>query len=142
MPQAEENKTVRVHYTGKLPDGTIFDSSRNDKPLEFQMGQGQVIAGLEEAVVGMSPGDKRTVTVPPEKAYGQRQEEMAISVSKDEFPNGLKPEVGQRIQVRTSGGQTVLLSVSDVTKTEVRLDANHPLAGKTLTFEIELLEVQ
>ncbi len=142
MAAAEQNNTVKVHYTGKLSDGTVFDSSRQREPLEFQVGQGQVIPGFEQAVVGMTPGETKTATVAPEQGYGDRRDDMVASVPKDNLPDDLDPEVGQQLQARDSEGQTIPVRITEVGDEAVTIDANHPLAGQTLTFDIELVDVQ
>jgi FKBP-type peptidyl-prolyl cis-trans isomerase 2 len=139
--EAQQNDTVKVHYTGKLSDGTVFDSSREREPLEFQLGQGQVIPGFEEAVIGMNPGETKTATLAPDDAYGQHRDDMVTDVSRSDLPEDLKPEVGQQLQARNSAGQTIPVRVVDVGDESVKLDANHPLAGQTLTFDIELVDV-
>ncbi len=142
MTQAKLGDTVKVNYTGKLQDGTVFDSSVNRDPLQFSLGEGQVIAGFEEAVVGMSPGDSKSVTIPSEQAYGPYQDELVIVVDEKQMPSDLSVEVGQQLQMRHSSGQAVPVMVTNVTDDKVTLDANHPLAGKDLTFEIELVTIQ
>ena len=142
MVQAKVGDTVKVNYTGKLEDGTVFDSSVNRDPLQFSLGQGQVIAGFEEAVVGMSPGDSKSVTIPSEQAYGPYQDELVIVVDEQQIPSELSVEVGQQLQMRHSNGQAVPVTVTDIAEDKVTLDANHPLAGKDLTFDIELVTVQ
>lgn len=141
MTQAKSGDSVKVHYTGKLEDGSVFDSSRDREALEFTIGENQVIAGFEEAVEGMEPGDKETVTVAPEKGYGERVEALVADVEKDQFPADVEPEVGQRFQVSQENGQNVVVEIVEIGNDVIKLDANHPLAGKELTFEIELLEV-
>ena len=142
MTQAKLGDTVKVNYTGKLQDGTVFDSSVNRDPLQFSLGEGQVIAGFEDAVVGMSPGDSKSVTIPSEQAYGPYQDELVIVVDEKQMPSDLSVEVGQQLQMRHSSGQAVPVMVTNVTDDKVTLDANHPLAGKDLTFEIELVTIQ
>jgi peptidylprolyl isomerase len=140
MAQARSGDTVRVHYTGRLEDDRIFDSSAGRDPLEFTLGEGRVIPGFEEAVLGMEVGEERTVTVPADSAYGPRREEMVAQVSRDQFPEEIEPEVGQ--QLKMSGeGQTFVVMVADVTDWSVTVDANHPLAGEDLTFDLELVEI-
>ncbi|GAB4344829.1 MAG: peptidylprolyl isomerase [Candidatus Abyssubacteria bacterium] len=141
MAQAKSGDTVKVHYTGKLDDGTVFDSSVGREPLEFTLGGGQVIQGFEEAVVGMEPGETKTANVAAEKAYGPHREEMVVPVNRGEFPEHIEPEVGQQLQMRRTDGRSIVVTVTDVSETTVTLDANHPLAGKDLTFDIELVEV-
>lgn len=141
MAQAKQGDTVKVHYTGKFEDGTVFDTSMNREPLEFTIGEGQLIPGFEKAVVGMEPGQSLTTEVPAEEAYGPYDEEMLLVVGKDQFPTDVDPQVDQQLQVRQADGRTFVVRVTDVSDSEVTLDANHPLAGEDLTFEIELLEI-
>jgi peptidylprolyl isomerase len=141
MAQAKQGDTVRVHYTGKLDDGTVFDSSQGRDPLEFTLGVGQVIPGFEEPVFGMEPGDSKTVNIPAEKAYGPYHKEMVMHVERDEMPPDLNPAVGDQLQMRGSDSGTVVVTVTQVTDTCLTLDANHPLAGQNLNFDIELAEI-
>lgn len=141
MSQAKNGDTVKVHYTGTLEDGSVFDSSREREPLEFTLGKGQLIPGFEDAVRGMAVGDKTTTKIPADKAYGPVREEMVARVGKDQFPEGIEPEVGQQLQVPQQGGGIIVVTVTEVDDTQVTLDANHPLAGKDLTFEIEVVEI-
>jgi FKBP-type peptidyl-prolyl cis-trans isomerase 2 len=141
MAQASNGNTVKVHYTGKLADGTVFDSSREREPLEFTLGQGQIIPGFEEAVTGMEEGESKVAEIPSDKAYGPHRDELVVEVGKDQFPEDIDPQVGQRLQTQTENGQTVPVVVTEVQDDSVKLDANHPLAGKDLTFEIEIVEV-
>ena len=140
MAQAQAGDTVRVHYTGRLGDGTVFDSSQGSDPMEFTLGEGQVIAGFDRAVTGMSPGDTQTVTIPVNDAYGERREEMVQTVGREQFPTHVEPEVGQRFQV-TNGQQMAVVTVTEVSADGVTLDGNHPLAGQDLTFELSLVEI-
>lgn len=141
MAQAKSGDTVKVHYTGKLEEGTVFDSSSNRDPLQFIVGQGQIIPGFEQVVVGMSPGESKTEKIPMEQAYGPYREEMVLEVDRQQMPTDVQPEVGQQLQVRQQSGQSVPVLVTEVTQSKVRLDANHPLAGKDLVFDIELVEI-
>jgi peptidylprolyl isomerase len=141
MAQAKDGDTVKVHYTGKLQDGTVFDTSEEREPLEFTIGNGQVIPGFETAVAGMEPNETKTASIPADKAYGPRREEMMLEVERTHFPDDLKPEVGQQLQMRRPDGQVFVVAVSDVSEESVTLDANHPLAGEDLTFEITLVEI-
>lgn len=141
MAQAKTNDTVRVHYTGRLEDGTVFDSSREREPLEFTIGEGQVIPGFENGVIGMNPGETKTLEISAESAYGPYRDDMLLDVSRDQFPDTIQPTVGQRLQLRQPDGQTMLVTVSEVRDEDVTLDANHPLAGKDLIFDVELVEI-
>jgi len=138
--QAKTGDTVRVHYTGTLGDGRVFDSSEGRDPLEFTLGSGQVIPGFDDAVTGMSPGDVRTVTIPSTEAYGARRDEMVVMVPRSQFPDDLEPAIGQQLQV-SQEGQTFVVTVTEVTGEAVTLDANHPLAGQDLTFELQLVDI-
>ncbi len=138
----KDGNTVKVHYTGKLDDGTIFDTSVEREPLEFTMGTGQIIPGFEEAVMGMQVGQVKTVTIPAEEAYGPHNENMVIKVERDKLPENLNPVVGQRLQKQQENGHMDVVVVTDFSDTTITLDANHPLAGKALTFEIELVEMK
>jgi FKBP-type peptidyl-prolyl cis-trans isomerase 2 len=141
MAQAKHGDTVKVHYTGKLEDGTVFDTSINRDPLQFTIGEGQIIPGFEQAVVGMNPGESKTTKVPADKAYGSHHKEEVLVVDRNQFPVDLKPEIGQKLQIRRTDGQTIVVTVTDVSESSVTLDANHPLAGKDLTFDIQLIEL-
>ena len=141
MAQAKKGDTVKVHYTGKLEDGTVFDSSIKRDPLQFTIGEGKLILGFEQAVVGMKPGESKTTKITADKAYGPHREEMLLEVNRNEFPEHLKPKVGEQLQVRQPNGQTIIVTVIDVSEANVKLDANHPLAGKDLTFDIQLIEI-
>jgi len=141
MAEAKTNDTVRVHYTGKFEDGTVFDSSVEREPLEFTIGEGRVIPGFEQAVMGMNPGESKTVQIPAEEAYGPYRDEWVLVVERNQFPEDLEPEIGQRLQLMQPSGETVLVTVTDITPTSATLDANHPLAGRTLTFDIKLVEI-
>jgi peptidylprolyl isomerase len=139
--QAKVGDTVKVHYTGRLDDGTVFDSSADRDPLEFIIGSGSIIPGFEQAVLGMSPGDQKTEIIPTDNAYGPYVEEMVIVVDRTQMPPEMDPEVGQQLQIQHEMGQIIPVIVTDVTGASVTLDANHPLAGEDLTFEIQLVEI-
>lgn len=141
MAQAKTGNTVHIHYTGRLDDGTVFDSSQDREPLAFTLGEGQVIPGFEAAVTGMEPGQSITTEIPSDEAYGPRRPEMEISMPRSQFPDGLNPEVGQQLQMQTPDGQAVPVTVTGASDEAIDLDANHPLAGKDLTFDIELVKV-
>jgi peptidylprolyl isomerase len=138
---AKPGDTVAVHYTGKLADGSIFDTSKDRDPIQFVVGQQRVIPGFDKAVAGMSPGEKKTARVPPEDAYGPRRPELIIEFDRDRIPPDVSAEVGQELQMQTTAGRAVPAIVIDASDTAITLDANHPLAGKDLTFEIELVEL-
>lgn len=141
MTQAKSGDNVKVHYTGSLEDGTRFDSSMNREPLQFTLGEGNVIAGFEQAVIGMSPGETKTVTVPSEQAYGPRHEEAVQEFPRSAVPEHIDLQIGLQLQAQDSTGQPIILTVASMTEDTVTLDANHPLAGKDLIFELELVEV-
>ena len=141
MQKPQAGNTVRVHYTGTLEDGTQFDSSRGAEPLEFAMGQGQLIAGFENAVAGLTAGESCTVTLTPEQAYGESDPEMVQQVARELMPDDMELEPGMVLQGHAEEGQVDNFTVVSFTEETVTLDANHPLAGKTLTFEIELVAI-
>lgn len=141
MAKAKQGDTVRVHYTGKLEDGTIFDSSVDRDPLEFMIGQAQIIPGFEAAVLDMSPGEKKTTTLQPEEAYGPYLKQLLLVVGRKELPPDLKPQVGIQLRMSRPDGASMVARIAEVTEASVTLDGNHPLAGKTLIFEIELVEI-
>ena len=141
MTQAKPGDTVTVHYTGKLEDGTVFDSSVGRDPLQFSIGGGNIIPGFEQAVIGMSPGESKTETIGSEQAYGPYYEEMVLVVDRQQMPTELSIQIGQQLQIRQPSGQTIPVIITDVSDGEVTLDANHPLAGDNLTFEIQLVAI-
>jgi FKBP-type peptidyl-prolyl cis-trans isomerase 2 len=141
MAQAKQGDTVNIHYTGKLGDGTVFDTSLNRHPLQFTIGKGQVIAGFEQAVIGMNPGESKTTLIPVDLAYGPRREDMIVTMERSQLPADLNPAVGQRLEMTQMDDQTMLVTVTSVTNTTMTLDANHPLAGKDLTFDIQLVGI-
>lgn len=141
MAQVKQGDTVKIHYTGKLDDGSVFDSSVERDPLEFTLGSGQIIPGMEEAVNGMTVGEKKVVKIPAEKAYGPRREDMTAEIPRGDLPPEIEPMVGMQLQANQQDGRTMVVTVTQVQDESVTLDANHPLAGKDLTFDIELLEV-
>lgn len=141
MAQAKTGDTVHVNYTGKLADGTIFDTSRDRRPVQFTIGKGQLIAGFEQAVIGMNKGESKTVVIPADQAYGPRLEENVVAVDRKNLPADLNAEVGQRLEITQADDKTVLVTVVDVSEASMTLDANHPLAGKDLTFDIELVGI-
>lgn len=135
----KDGDTVRIHYTGKLQDGTVFDSSLEREPLEFTLGEGTVIPGLEDAIRDMDVGQSKTVTIPQEKAYGPYFDEKVLVVERDKLPSELNPVVGQLYRMQHQDGSEVIVHVTDVSEETITIDANHVLAGKDLTFEIELV---
>jgi peptidylprolyl isomerase len=141
MTQAKNGDTVKIHYTGKLSDGAVFDTSNNKDPLQFTVGKGQVIEGFDEAVTGMVVGETKTAEIPCEKGYGPRNDNMIIVVDKKQVPPDLKPEVGQRLEVGSASGELLAVTVIEVDEENITLDANPPLAGEDLTFDLELLEI-
>ncbi len=141
MTQAKSGDTVRIHYTGKFPDGEQFDSSAGREPLEFELGKGQVIRGLEQQIIGMTVGDSLTATIPADDAYGPYRDDAVHQVQRSELPDHLSLELGGRLQATSKEGHTITLTVTKVTDNQVTLDANHPLAGKDLVFDVELVEI-
>ena len=141
MSQAKAGDTVRIHYTGTLDDGTQFDSSVGNDPLEFALGSGQVIPGFDRAVDGMNVGDSKSVTIPPEEAYGERHEQLVQDVPRDALPAEIDPAVGMQLQSQAPDGQVLQLVITAVDEQKITVDGNHPLAGQALTFEIELVEI-
>jgi len=141
MTEARKGDNVKVNYTGKLDDGTVFDSSEDAAPLEFSIGSGQVIEGFDDAVTGMKVGESKTVEIPVDKAYGQRNDEMVIQAPIEQVPPDLNPELGMRLEMGGPNGEVLRVVVTEITETHITLDANPPLAGKDLIFDIELIEV-
>jgi len=141
MAQAEAGDRVKINFTGKLEDGSVFANTADSEPLEFQLGEGEIIPGVENAVEGMNVGESKTVKVPPEQAYGQRRDELLEEVGRDKFPKDIEPQVGQKFDVPQQEGPPMVVRVVDVSEQTVTLDGNHPLAGRDLTFELELLEI-
>ena len=140
--QARNGDVVQVDYTGKLADGTVFDSSAERGPLEFTLGAGQMIPGFEKAVFGMKVGEKKTVTIPVDDAYGPYRDDLVLEVPREKLPSDMTPEVGQQLGVRQPDGRMVMVTITDVSDNNtVTIDVNHPLAGKELTFEIELVKI-
>jgi peptidylprolyl isomerase len=132
---------VKVHYTGKLNDGSIFDSSEGREPLEFTLGSGATIRGFENAVYGMDIGQSKTVTIPSAEAYGAYKDGLVIIFDRDQLPSGMSPRVGDQLQMQTPSGGATIVTVTATSDKNITIDANHPLAGKDLTFEIRLVEV-
>jgi peptidylprolyl isomerase len=142
MAQANHGDKVRVHYHGTLEDGTVFSSTYEEKePFEFVLGEQSVLPKFEQAIIGMNEGDKKTITVLPEDAYGQHKREFVFAMDRAQAPVDLKLEIGKKLQVRSNQGKPVVATITAITDDSVILDANEPLAGKTLTFTIELIKV-
>lgn len=141
MTQAKAGDTVRIHYTGTLADGSVFDSSEGRDPLEFQLGAGAIIPGLDRAIDGMIVGDQKTVTIACAEAYGDYQPEARQDVPRDQFPDDIPLDPGTMLQMQTPDGRAMPVTVAEVTDQAVTLDANHPLAGKDLTFAVEVVSV-
>ena len=141
MSQAKKGDTVRINYTGTLDNGETFDSSAGREPLEFELGSGQIIPGLDAAINGMAVGDKKIVNVPFDQAYGAVNEQARQAVPRGQIPDNIPLEPGTQLQMQTPQGQVVQVTVSQVSDDEVTLDANHPLAGKDLTFDIEIMGI-
>ena len=141
MAEAKSGDTVRIHYTGTLADGSTFDSSVGRDPLEFTLGSGQVVPGFDKAVDGMSVGEEKTTVIAPADAYGESHEGNVQAFPRDKFPDDIPLEIGTQLQMSMPDGNPIMLTISEVGEDEVKLDANHPLAGKELTFKIELVEI-
>ncbi|HEX3024107.1 MAG TPA: peptidylprolyl isomerase [Chitinophagaceae bacterium] len=141
MQQVKKGDTIKVHYHGKLVDGTTFDSSEGREPLEFEVGSGMVIPGFDEGVTGMAVGDKKTVQIPADEAYGPKQENMIMEFPREKFPADMIPEIGMQLNMNNGQGQSFPVVIVEVQETVVILDANHPLAGQDLIFDLELVEI-
>ena len=141
MSKVKDGDTVKVHYTGKLENGDVFDSSREQEPFEFKVGNKAVIPGFEKGVLGMEVGDSKTIEIPPEEAYGEKQDELVVEVKKSEFPEDITPTIGQRLQIKQGDGNPIVVTITDLTEDSITLDANHPLAGFTLFFDVEVIDI-
>lgn len=141
MAPTKNGDTVRIHYTGKLEDGTVFGSTVAHDPLEFTIGEDQLIPGFEQALVGMYIGQSKTIRIPSDKAFGPHLKELVVNIDRREFPGHMKPKVGQRLQIPRDDGQKVMVTVTEVSESSVTLDGNHPLAGKDVIFDIQLIEI-
>ena len=141
MQQAQNGDKVKVHYHGKLRSGETFDSSKGRDPLEFELGSGQVIRGFDDGIRGMQVGDKKTIEIAVADAYGEKQQEMIIEFPKDQFPPDMNPEAGMQLMMSNGSGQQFPVTIVEVKEEAVILDANHPLAGQELIFDLELVEI-
>ena len=141
MTEAKSGDTVRLHYKGTLDDGSVFDSSEGRDPLEFTVGSGQIIPGLDQAIPGMKVGDEKTVRIEPDSAYGPHNPAARQAVPRTNIPANIPLEVGMQLQAQTENGQMMTVTVVEISENEVVLDANHPLAGQALTFEIQLTAI-
>lgn len=142
MSQVKQNDTVRVHYTGKLADGQIFDSSLEREPIEFTMGQGQLIPGFENGLLDMKVNEKKTINIPSEEAYGEPRQELIQEVDKSQLPEEIKPEPGMGLVSKSPDGREMNLVVTEVKEESIVVDGNHPLAGKDLVFDLEVVEIK
>jgi FKBP-type peptidyl-prolyl cis-trans isomerase 2 len=139
--QAKTGDTVKIRFTGKLDDGTVFGSTAGAEPIEFKLGAGRIIPGVEKAVEGMNVGESKRVKVEAEQAYGEHRAELVQEVSRDRFPKEVEPKVGQEFEIPQQEGRRAAVRVVEVSDSSVKLDANHPLAGRDLTFDLELVEI-
>ncbi len=141
MAHVKNGDTVKVHYHGRFSDGTTFDSSEGRSPLEFEVGSGNVIKGFDEGVVGMATGEKKTIHIPAEDAYGPSVPENVIEFPRSQFPPDMQPEVGMQLNLRSQDGQNIPVVIVDVKDDVIVLDANHPLAGRDLIFDVEVVDI-
>ncbi len=141
MQQVKNGDKVKVHYHGRLTDGTTFDSSQGREPLEFEVGSGMVIKGFDDGVMGMVIGDKKTLQIPADEAYGDKSPDVLVEFPIEQFPEDMKPEIGMQLNMTSTNGQVVPVVITEVLEESVILDANHPLAGEALVFDIELVEI-
>jgi peptidylprolyl isomerase len=142
MKEAQVGDLVSVHYTGKLKNGEVFDSSKDRNPLEFTLGNKELLAGFEDGVEGMKPGESRSVTLEPENAFGDRREDLLLKLPKNEFPQNITPSVGLQLRLSNASGNEMTVVITEVGEDSVTLDGNHPLSGQTVVFDIELLEIK
>ena len=141
MQQAKKGDKVKVHYNGRLSNGETFDTSAGREPLEFEVGSGMVIKGFDDGITGMGVGEKKTINIPVEEAYGPRSEDMLIEFPKDRFPADMQIEEGMQLMMSNGAGQNIPVVITELKENSVMLDANHPLAGEELIFDIELMEI-
>ena len=142
MSEAKKDNVVKVHYTGKLDNGQVFDTSKDREPLEFKIGEGKLIPGFEKGVIGMKLEESKTIKIPFSEAYGDKKQELMIEVQNQQLPEELKPEVGMELVSKSPEGQEQIVKIAEVKEASIVVDANHPLAGQDLTFEIELVDIQ
>lgn len=142
MKEAQVGDLVSVHYTGKLKNGEVFDSSKDRDPLEFTLGNKELLAGFEDGVVGMKPGESKSVTLEPQNAFGNRSEDLLLKLPKKEFPQHITPSVGLQLRLSNAEGKEMTVVITEVGEESVTLDGNHPLSGQTVVFDIELLEIK
>lgn len=141
MANVKEGDTIRIHYTGKFEDGTVFDSSEGREPLEFTVGEGKIIPGVEQGVIGMVLGESKSITVPLELGYGPYMKEMVFELGREKVPENFNPEIGRQVQMHRADGLPIVVTVIGIFENHFLIDCNHPLAGKTLIFETSLLEI-
>ena len=142
MKEAQVGDLVSVHYTGKLKNGEVFDSSKERDPLEFTLGNKELLAGFEDGVVGMKPGESKSVTLEPHNAFGNHREDLLLKLPKKEFPQHITPSVGLQLRLSNAEGKEMTVVITEVGEESVTLDGNHPLSGQTVVFDIELLEIK
>ncbi|WP_298536282.1 peptidylprolyl isomerase [uncultured Algibacter sp.] len=142
MSQVKENDTIKVHYTGKLSNGQVFDSSLEREPLEVELGKGMLIPGFEKGIIDMKLNEKKTINIPVAEAYGDVQKELMYEVKKEQLPPDMAPEVGMGLASKDENGREVQFRVAAVNDDHIIVDANHPLAGQDLTFDLELIEIK
>lgn len=141
MSEAKKGDTVKVHYTVKLANGMIIGSTTDYEPLQFTIGEGKILPGFEQAVIGMNPGESKTIDISASQAFGPHLDEMVVTIDRNRLPEDFEPKVGEQVQFRQMDGQIATVLVTDVSESSITIDANHPLAGKDLTFDIQFLEV-
>ena len=141
MAQAQNGDRVRIHFTGRTKTGEVFASSQEEDPIEFVIGQGLLLPGVEKAVEGMAKGEQKTVVLHPDDGFGERSDELIVLVEKNHFPDGFLPEEGMEFQIPQADGSIAFFKILEVLDSQVRLDGNHPLAGEALTFDLELIEI-
>lgn len=141
MSQVKYGDEIKVHYTCRLKDGEVLDSSMNSHPVQLKIGEGGIIKGFEKALIGMNPGESKTTEISAKEAYGPHKKELVVEVDRDRLPANLDPQIGQKLEIQQANGQKIPVSVINVSKSSIILDANHPLAGKDLIFDINLIEI-